>query len=150
MATTSQLGLYYHALGFFFGIISNFTCTPGSWTLLCHCVQVKEYPNVIKVNGSGKPCSFILQRTRWRELTEYPTFEKQKKIEKTHAKKDNHTYKTIFMWFGNLPTSTELQGFHYYQGRIQRTTCSYNIFSLSKTQHQHSKTLITKVGFTMS
>ena len=23
------------------------------------------------------------------------------------------------MWFGNLPTSIELQGFHYYQGKIQ-------------------------------
>ena len=28
-------------------------------------------------------------------------------------------HKTIFMWFGNLSTSTELQGFHYYQGKIQ-------------------------------
>ena len=26
-------------------------------------------------------------------------------------------HKTIFTWFGNLPTSTELRGFHYYQGK---------------------------------
>ena len=36
-----------------------------------------------------------------------------KQIEKTHVKENNHTHKTIFMWFGNLLTSTELQGFHY-------------------------------------
>ena len=30
-----------------------------------------------------------------------------------HAKENNHTHKTIFIWFGNLPISTELQGFHY-------------------------------------
>ena len=31
------------------------------------------------------------------------------KIEKTHAKeKNNHTHKIVFMWFGNLPTSTKL------------------------------------------
>ena len=40
------------------------------------------------------------------------------------------------MWFGNLPTSTELQGFHYYQGRIQSITCSYNI-SLSPTRQEN-------------
>ena len=35
------------------------------------------------------------------------------------SKKNNHKHKTVFTWFGNLPTSTELQGFHYYQGKIQ-------------------------------
>ena len=34
--------------------------------------------------------------------------------ENTHVKENNHKHKTIFTWFGNLPTSTELQGFHYY------------------------------------
>jgi len=64
-------------------------------------------------------------------FTEIPTCEKQK-IEKTHAKESNHTQKTTFTWFGNLPTSTELQGFHYYQGKIQKR--SYNIFhSLKNT-----------------
>ena len=38
-------------------------------------------------------------------------------LKKTHAKEKNHTHKTIFTWFNNLPTSTELQGFHYYQGK---------------------------------
>ena len=41
-------------------------------------------------------------------LTKIPTYEKQKKIEKTHVKENNYTHKIIFMWFGNLPTSTEL------------------------------------------
>ena len=35
------------------------------------------------------------------------------------------THKTIFTLFGNLPTSTELQGFHYSQGKIVK-------FSLKK------------------
>ena len=35
------------------------------------------------------------------------------------------THKTIFTLFGNLPTSTELQGFHYSQGNIVK-------FSLKK------------------
>ena len=84
--------------------------------------------------------------TSCRELTKFPTCEKHTK----KKKKNNHTHKTIFTWFDNLPTSMELQGFHYYQGRIQSTTCNYNIFSLSKTRQQHLKTLITKVGFAMS
>ena len=42
----------------------------------------------------------------------------KKKIEKTHAKESNHTHKTIFTWFDNLPTSTELQRFYYYQGKV--------------------------------
>ena len=37
--------------------------------------------------------------------------------ENTRQRKNNHTHKTIFTWFGNLPTFTELQGFHYYQGK---------------------------------
>ena len=36
-----------------------------------------------------------------------------KQIEKTQVKVNNYTHKTIFTWFGNLLTSTELQGFHY-------------------------------------
>ena len=34
-----------------------------------------------------------------------------------HQRKQSH--KTVFTWFGNLPTSTKLQGFHYSQGKIQ-------------------------------
>ena len=55
-------------------------------------------------------------------------------------KKNNHTHKTVFTWFGNLPTTTELQGYHYYQGRIQSTTCGYNIFSLY-IKHGNNTTL---------
>ena len=46
-------------------------------------------------------------------------------------KKNNHTHKTIFKWFGNLLTFTELQGFHYYQGKIQSAVVQF--FSLSKS-----------------
>ena len=75
---------------------------------------------------------------------------KKKKIEKTRAKeKQSHAQDNIYM-VRQLSVSTELQGFHYYQGRIQSTTCGYNIFSHTKTRQQHPKTLITKVGFTMS
>ena len=49
-----------------------------------------------------------------------------------------------------LSTSTKLQGFHYYQGRIQSTTCGCNIFSHTKTRQHHPKTLIIKVSFTMN
>ena len=74
---------------------------------------------------------------------------KKKKIEKTHAKENNHMHKTIFTWFGNLPTSTELQGFHYYQERIQVVA---TVFSDSQKHgnNTHHKTLITKVGSTMA
>ena len=50
---------------------------------------------------------------------EFSTCEKQKYRENTRKKKNNCTHKKIFMWFGNLPTSIELQGFHYYHGRIK-------------------------------
>ena len=46
-------------------------------------------------------------------LTKIPIYEKQNKQRKHMPKKNNHTHMTIFTWFGNLPTSTELQGFHY-------------------------------------
>ena len=84
----------------------------------------------------------------------FPTCEKQK-IEKTHAKENNHTHKTIFMWFGNLPTSTELQRFHYYQGKIQSVAVQF-FHSLEKptTNPNHQSnvlyilhTRITKVTF---
>ena len=43
-----------------------------------------------------------------REFTQNSQPVRNKKIEKTHIKENNHTYKTIFTWFDNLPTSTEL------------------------------------------
>ena len=55
---------------------------------------------------------------------------RNKKIEKTDAKENNHTHKTIFTWFGNLPTSTELQRFHYYQEK-RNTRYGYNFFLLT-------------------
>ena len=53
-------------------------------------------------------------------------------------------HKTIFTWFGNLPTSTELQGFHYYQGRIQNTKLRLQSFfshikNTATTQHKTLK-----------
>ena len=60
---------------------------------------------------------------------------RNKKIEKTkRQKKNNHTHNTIFTWFGNLPTSTELQGFHYYQRKLQ---CAATVFFFLKTTRQN-------------
>ena len=51
------------------------------------------------------------------------------------SKKNNYTDKTIFTWFGNLPTFTELQESHYYQGKIQSAVVQgfffFFFFSLS-------------------
>jgi len=58
-------------------------------------------------------------------------------------KKNNHTHKTIFTWIGNLPTITELQGFHYYQGKYK---VQLQCFTLSQDDN-NNKTLITKNGF---
>ena len=57
-------------------------------------------------------CNLNIMR---REFNQNPNLWETKQIEKTHAKENNHTHKTIFTWFGNLPTSTELQEFHYYK-----------------------------------
>ena len=59
-----------------------------------------------------------------------------KQIEKTHVKEKNHTHKTIFTWFGNLPTSTELQGFHY----IRENTIVHKN-TLKKPKSQYTLTL---------
>ena len=40
------------------------------------------------------------------------TYEKQNRKNTRKKKKFNYTCKTIFMWFGNIPTFIELQGFH--------------------------------------
>ena len=59
---------------------------------------------------------------------------RNKKIEKRkHQKKNNHTYKTVFTWFGNLPRSTELQGFHYYQRKLQ---CAATVFFFLKNNNK--------------
>ena len=55
---------------------------------------------------------------------------RNKKIEKRkRQKKNNHTHKTIFTWFGNLPMSTELQRFHYYKRKLQ---CAVTVFFFLK------------------
>ena len=46
------------------------------------------------------------------------------------------------MWFGNFPTSTELKGFHYYQGKYKVQLQCFNL-----TKDNNEKTLITKTGF---
>ena len=90
---------------------------------LCHC----SHSNLTL--GSDTSC---------REFNQNSNLWETKQIEKTHAKeKNNHTHKIVFTWFGNFPTSTELQRFHYYQERIQSTPCGYNIFSLYQTRQQH-------------
>ena len=68
-----------------------------------------------------------------------------KQLEKTHVKENNHTHKTIFTWFGNLPTSTELQGFHYKirrynsaQEHSQETQFPIHPNSLSPTRQENT------------
>ena len=78
-------------------------------------------------------------------LTKIPTYEKQKQIEKIYVKENNHTHKTIFTWFGNLLTSTELQGFHYKirrynsaQKHSQETQFPIHPNSLSPTRQENT------------
>ena len=59
------------------------------------------------------------------------------KIEKNIHQRKIITYKTVFTWFGNLPTSTELQGFHYSQGK--NTLCGSTIFLSLKKGHKKPK-----------
>ena len=60
--------------------------------------------------------------------------EKQKNREnKTPKKKNNHTHKTVFTWFGNLPMSSELQGFPYYQRKLQ---CVATVFFSLKNNNK--------------
>ena len=71
----------------------NLTIKPQIWA------QTTSNPQHMRIKPQIRPNNFLIT---------------QKK-----AKKNNHTHKTIFMWFGNLPTSTKLQEFHYYQGKVQ-------------------------------
>ena len=54
------------------------------------------------------------------------------------------THKTVFTWFGNLPTSMELQEFHYSHGKIQSVAVQF--FSLKND----IKTLISKITIFIS
>ena len=65
-----------------------------------------------------------------RELTWNSQPVKNKNYRKHTPKKNNHTHKIIFTWFNNLPTSTELQRFHYYQGK--NTKCGHTVFLFVK------------------
>ena len=76
---------------------------------------------------------------------------RNKKIEKTHAKESNYTHKTIFTWFDNLPTSTELQEFHYYLGKIKSAATMFFFFFFlvsQETRQQQNPNL--KIGFSRS
>ena len=83
--------------------------------------------------------------TSCREFNQNSNLWETKQIEKTHAKENNHTHKTIFTWFGNLPTSTELQGFHYKirrynsaQEHSQETQFPIHPNSLSPTRQENT------------
>ena len=71
---------------------------------------------------------------------------RKKKRENTHQRKII-SHKTIFMWFGNLPTSTELQGFHYYQGKKYKVLLQ---FFLSLKKHNNHKNPNHKITFSTS
>ena len=61
--------------------------------------------------------------------SKFQTYEKQKNREKKTPKKNNHMHKKVFTWFSDLPTSTELQGFHYYKRKLQ---CAVTVFFFLK------------------
>ena len=80
-----------------------------------------------------------------REFNQNSNLWETKQKEKTHAKENNHTHKTIFTWFGNLPTFTELQGFHYKirrynsaQEHSQETQFPIHLNSLSPTRQENT------------
>ena len=65
-------------------------------------------------------------------------------------------HKTIFTWFGNLPTSMELQGFHYKirrynsaQEHSQKTQFPIHPTSLSPTRQRYKKfdSFMHRIGF---
>ena len=47
-------------------------------------------------------------------------------------KKNNNMHKTIFTRFGNLPTSTKLQEFHYYKKKYK---CGSTMFQSLKNDN---------------
>ena len=74
---------------------SNWPETPKS---LCPCPQHS--------NNWGK-----LLGCTCREFNQNLNLWETKQIEKIHAKENNHTHKTIFTWFGNLPMSMGCRDF---------------------------------------
>ena len=65
--------------------------------------------------------------------TKFPDLLDAKKEKNMRKKKKKKSYKTIFMWFGNLPMSTELQRFHYFKGKIQDVAVQFYLSKQHKT-----------------
>ena len=90
--------------------------------------------------------------TSCREFNQNSNMWETKQIKKTHAKENNHTHKTIFTWFGNLPTSTKLQGFYYKirrynsaQEHSQETQFPIHHNSLSPTKQENTIFLLMRL-----
>ena len=102
---------------------------------LCHC----SHSNLTL--GSNTSC---------RELnSKFPTCEKQK-IEKKHTpKKNNHTHKTIFTWFGNFAYVHEVAGISLLSGKNTKYNIrlQYIFLSIYQTwQPTHTIKTLIKVG----
>ena len=71
----------------------------------------RDILNIILKSIGYKIINFHISSYTWTcwEFNRNSKLVRNKKIEKTkRQKKNNHTHKTVFMWFGNLPMSTEL------------------------------------------
>ena len=95
---------------------------------------------------------YFYERDMCREFNQNLNLWETKQIEKTHAKENNHTHKTIFTWFDNLPTSTELQEFHYKirrynsaQKHSQETQFPIHPNSLSPTRQENTILLLMRL-----
>ena len=61
-------------------------------------------------------------------------------------------HKILFTWFDNLPTSTKLQGFHYYQEKYKVRQYSFSLTQKIITRnpnHQNNVFYILRTRFTM-
>ena len=124
-----------------------------------HCITLNIYSLNFVQHNKEHPCVLFCQKmsiasTACRELTRNFQLVRYKKQRKhTPKKKNNHTYKIIFTWFGNLSMSMELQGFHYYQGK--NTKCGSIMFQSLKhdnktnPNHQNCVFYIMCTRFTM-
>ena len=80
---------------------------------------VERSPGSFPIRNSDLPHCYTLEHERGigaicREFNQTPNLWETKNRENTRQRKNNHTYKTVFTWFGNLPTFMKLQGFYYY------------------------------------
>ena len=115
---------------------SNPSCVPGCNHLLTSLTQLPELWTWPRIHDIAPLVGNFNQNSNLWET---------KQIEKTHVKENNHTHETIFTWFGNLPTSTELQGFHYkirkynsVQEYSQETQFPIHPNSLSPTRQENT------------